>query len=106
MHDDDVFNEESDYAESILQLDRYLNEKREKLGTDSMTFWRKNSERFNHVVKLVKKYHSATPGSVEAERLFSTAGYIVNKKRTSLSDENLERLLFLHHNLPLYNYEY
>jgi hypothetical protein len=94
------------FAESVLQLDRYLNEAREDLNSNSMQYWHKNSDRLCHLIKLVKKFHSAPPGSVESERLFSTAGQIVNEHRTSLTNENVERLLFMHHNLPLYNYDY
>jgi hypothetical protein len=45
-------------------------------------------------------------GSVESERLFSHAKHITTELRKRLSSENLKKLLFVHENLPLLNYEY
>jgi len=61
---------------------------------------------FNNIIYIIKKYLSAPPTSAESERLFSSAGYIVNKYRGLLSHENLEMLLFLNKNLELYNFDY
>uniref|UniRef100_A0A914M0T9 HAT C-terminal dimerisation domain-containing protein n=1 Tax=Meloidogyne incognita TaxID=6306 RepID=A0A914M0T9_MELIC len=49
---------------------------------------------------------SAPCTSAEAERLFSSAGLIINNLRKRLIQENAEMLLFLHHNLVIYNFEY
>ena len=86
------------------ELDIYLAEPRAKI--DSFYFWTKNAERWPKLFKLFRKYNSAPVGSQESERLFSTAGAILTKLRTRLTADNLEKLLFLHHNLPLYDYNY
>ena len=44
---------------------------------------------------VYKSLLSVTPTSVESERAFSAAGYLCNKFRSRLSDENLNNLLFL-----------
>jgi hypothetical protein len=44
--------------------------------------------------------------SSEPERLFSTAGLIVNDLRKKLLVENVEKLLFLHHNLTIFGFDY
>jgi hypothetical protein len=100
------FDPESELSEAVQQLNRYFHECREPLKTDCLSFWRKNKERFPYLVKIVKRYLSSPVGSVESERLFSTASYVVNKHRTLLSVENLQRLLMLHHNVSLYNFDY
>uniref|UniRef100_A0A914MD40 HAT C-terminal dimerisation domain-containing protein n=1 Tax=Meloidogyne incognita TaxID=6306 RepID=A0A914MD40_MELIC len=56
--------------------------------------------------KIAKHFLSAPCTSAEAERLFSSAGLIINNLRKSLLQENAEMLLFLHHNLVIYNFEY
>jgi hypothetical protein len=44
--------------------------------------------------------------SVESERLFSQAKLITTDLRTRISNENLKKLLFIHENLPLIDFEY
>jgi hypothetical protein len=55
---------------------------------------------------LVRKYLSAPCGSVESEILFSQAKYITTDLRKRLSTENLKKILFVHENLPLIDYNY
>ena len=46
------------------------------------------------------QYLGVVATSVPSERLFSTAGNIVTAKRCALEPENVEKLVFLHDNLP------
>ena len=48
----------------------------------------------------------ATCTSVPSEQLFSTAGNVVSVKRNALLPENVEKLVFLHENLPTLNLDY
>jgi hypothetical protein len=45
--------------------------------------------------KLARKYMAIPASSVPSEPIFSLAGNIVNKKRTMLSPENVNLLIFL-----------
>ena len=45
--------------------------------------------------KLAFNYLGIPGSSIPSERLFSKSGIILNKRRTLLSDKNLEMLLFL-----------
>ena len=76
------------------------------LKADPFKYWNSQKDKRPHLDRLVTKFHSAPAGSHESERLFSTAGHIVNDLRKSLTHHNLKKLLFLHHNLPLYNFKY
>ena len=55
---------------------------------------------------MARKYLCITATSVPSEQLFSTAGNIVSDKRSALLPENVEKLLFLHSNLPKRHLEY
>lgn len=58
------------------------------------------------VENLTPRYLSAPASSVYSERLFSEAGQIYENKRSRLTPAHGEALLFLHHNLPIVNFEY
>ena len=48
---------------------------------------------------IAQQYLSTPASSVNSERLFSEAGNILEEKRSRLLPRNVEKLLFLHHNL-------
>jgi len=51
---------------------------------------------------LIKKRYSMVATSVPSERLFNTAGNIINEKEVrSLFPENADKLIFLHENANL-----
>jgi zinc finger BED domain-containing protein 4 len=77
------------------------------INEDPYAFWAgQNSIKWPLLSKLSNKYLSAPATSAESERLFSTAGLIVSDLRKRLLPQNLENLLFLHHNLKIYNFSY
>lgn len=45
-----------------------------------------------------REYNSALPSSAACERLFSAAGLIFVPKRSNLSDNNFDKLVFLKQN--------
>lgn len=49
---------------------------------------------------MARKYSGVVATSVLSEWLFSTAGNIVTAKRAALDPGNVEKLIFLHDNLP------
>uniref|UniRef100_A0A915NVT9 BED-type domain-containing protein n=1 Tax=Meloidogyne floridensis TaxID=298350 RepID=A0A915NVT9_9BILA len=65
-----------EYSDGLNQLSRYLHEPVIGIRNDPLAYWRKNKEKYSNLFVLVKKYLSSPPSSSEAERLFSTAGYI------------------------------
>ena len=78
-----------------------------QFGDDPFSFWTgENATKWPALAKLARKYFSAPATSAESERLFSTAGQIITNLRSSLKDENVEKLLFLHHNMKIYNFNY
>ncbi|XP_025418328.1 zinc finger BED domain-containing protein 1-like [Sipha flava] len=62
---------------------------------DPLKWWKENSNLYPEVSKLAKKYLSIVATSVPCERLFSEAGNITSKKRSSLSPDRVNNLLLL-----------
>lgn len=65
-----------------------------------------NKIRFPILSKLAKRFLITPASSVYSERLFSEAGLIYEEKRNRLAPERAEKIVFLHHNLPLLNFKY
>ena len=65
-------------------------------------WWKKYCKMFPILSRLAKKFLCAPISTIYSERVFSEIGNIYNNKKNSLSPENVEKLVFLHHNL-LYN---
>nr|CAD2136870.1 unnamed protein product [Meloidogyne enterolobii] len=85
----------------------FLRAKKIPSECDPYGFWTgDNTVKWPILSKIATRFLSAPCTSAEAERLFSSAGLIINNLRKSLLQENAEMLLFLHHNLVIYNFEY
>ena len=73
-------------------------------------YWHRMSKSMNPlnraVADLAAYYLTPPPGSVDVERLFSTAGDILRDERNRLKPENAAMMLFLRENLPLINFDY
>ena len=57
---------------------------------------------FPHVAKLARKYLSIPVSTAPAERVFSTAKNILQKKRWRILPERLGKCIFLRHNAKLF----
>ncbi|KAL2092747.1 hypothetical protein ACEWY4_012545 [Coilia grayii] len=64
-----------------------------------LEWWKTQEIRFPRLTKLAKKYLCVPSSSSPSERAFSTGGNIVTCHRASLKPDNVDRLVFLAHNL-------
>ncbi|XP_065133764.1 E3 SUMO-protein ligase ZBED1-like [Paramisgurnus dabryanus] len=87
---------ESDLLQEMM---RYEKEPPLPADSDPLLWWKIGSTKYPHLAQLAMKYLSVPGTSVRSERVFSTAGHIVNKKRSALDPENVDRLVFLSNNL-------
>ena len=68
---------------------------------DPFVWWQENEAKYPRVAKVAKR-HLCVPGtSVPSERVFSTAGDIVSACRNRLSEDNVDKLVFLQKNLKI-----
>ena len=79
------------------EVSRYLGE--ESTNQSPLEWWRLNKQRYPLLSQLAARYLSIPATSVPCERVFSTAGHVVNEKRACLLPTNVNMLVFLSENL-------
>ncbi len=68
--------------------------------SNPLQWWKNEGHlKFPMLYKLATKYLSMPATSVPSERIFSTAGEIISKKRNRLGDENASTIIFLNANM-------
>ena len=73
---------------------------REQLESQGLlAYWKRNSEDgFEALGELAREVLATPASSTSSERLFSSAGHLLSKRRNALLDSSLEMLLFLRSN--------
>ena len=85
-----------------VEVDRYrrsvtlTNDEKDKLNV--LKWWRDNSSTFPYLYLAVKATLSIPATSVLSERIFSLAGFILNKRRSQLLTNNVNMYIFLNRN--------
>ncbi|XP_041954210.1 E3 SUMO-protein ligase ZBED1-like [Alosa sapidissima] len=87
--------------EDVLQREMmaYDSELPPPSDSNPLSWWKERGPKYPHLAKLARSYLAICGTSVRAERVFSTAGNIVTKQRSSLEPENVNHLVFLANNL-------
>ncbi len=83
------------------QITLYLSEPVIPDNEQSLDFWKANEGHFPALAQAARSYLCSPCTSVDSERLFSTAGLIMDEKRSRLTAKNAEMLIFSKTNLPL-----
>lgn len=102
----------SDRFQCLQEINMYLAEPAKPLPfppalpDDPICYWKVCCHLYPNLSTLARRYLGTPPSSVDSERAFSAAGNICTDKRSSLSADKLEKLLFLQKNLTLLNFEY
>ncbi len=99
---DTLFGEDygtSDVSPHDTEIESYFREPCISVNQDPLLWWKVNESRFAKLSTLAQWYLAVPATSVPAERVFSTAGLIVNRLRTRLSSEHVDRLIFLNKNM-------
>ena len=99
LSDDDEEKEDIDDSDSAKQeMEQYLSDK-SKFSSGPLAWWKNNTDRYPKLALAAKHCLCIPATSTPSERIFSKAGYIVNKTRNALLPENVDTLVFLAHNL-------
>ena len=88
-------NQDKDEKELSLYCSaEYIDRKENPLG-----WWKGNKSHFPTLARIAREYLAIPAMSTPSARLFSAAGYISSQRRSRLSGENLNQLVFLNKNL-------
>ena len=77
------------------ELETYLGHNPPPAGQNMLEFWKSQKSILPKLSSVAKKVLGTTASSTSSEQLFSHAGLILTEKRTSLSAEKLDDLLFV-----------
>ena len=75
------------------EIERYLQAPNPDSDSDPLDWWRVHAQVYLHISKLAKHYLLCATSSA-SERLFSTSGNVVTKKRSSLKPTKVDMLVF------------
>ena len=81
-----------------VQVDAYLSSCYSSQRDDSemMLYWSGNATKWRKLAEVAKRLLSAPASSTSSERSFSLAGQTMADRRSRLSAESVDGLLFLH----------
>lgn len=80
------------------EIDKFISLPLLSQDQNTLEWWKSNHGQYPNLTNLAKIYLCVSATSVPAERVFSTAGLIVNSQRSSLSTANVDMLIFLNKN--------
>ena len=102
LDDSDIFKAlEGDVSleeEEDDEINLYLQQRKIGLNDDPLKWWAVNKNNFPVLAQIARKYLSIPATSVSSERLFSDAGNHITAKRTRLSPDLVNKMLFLKRN--------
>ena len=82
----------------LNEVQRYIQEQDLDKNRCPLKWWEANEKKYPKLSNLARKFLCIPATSTPSERVFSTAGNIVRAKRSCLSSENIDILVFLYEN--------
>lgn len=90
---------ESRKEKARRELLSFLDEPLIEPEQSALTWWATNAPQYPNIAKLARVFLSIPATSVPSEQIFSKAGQVITKRRSSLKPEHAEQLIFLCHSL-------
>ena len=88
---------ETTQASPTAEFDRYLSAASTP-GCNLLSWWKEHADVYPNCAAVARRYHAIPASSAASERLFSTTGQLVDKRRSRLLPERVESLVFLNRN--------
>ncbi|XP_055590435.1 zinc finger BED domain-containing protein 4-like [Uranotaenia lowii] len=84
---------------AIIELDKYVAELHLQRKNDPLLWWEERKSVYPRLYQMVLKRLCIPATSVPCERIFSKAGQICNDRRSRLSSSNMQKIIFVNHNI-------
>lgn len=95
-------NEKTDIEKKVdMECSNYLNLPPRQSNMDILEYWKKNQFTFPNLSKLASRVLCVPATSTPSERVFSIAGTVINKKRSTINPNNVNKIIFIHDNYDL-----
>lgn len=88
-------------SRAIIEIQRYLEEDLLDKNKDPLKWWRDHSYKYPYLLKVVVEKFGTVATSVPCERVFSKSGQLISERRARLSQNKVEKLMFLYVNSEL-----
>lgn len=85
-------------SRAIVEVQRYLEDSMISRSQDPLKWWKDHSYNYPNLNVLAQNTLCHLGTSVPCERVFSSAGLVLNDRRCRLKNEKVSMLLFLHYN--------
>ena len=86
------------------EIKAYIDEPSVPLDTNPLVWWKQAAYKFPLLSKLAIDTLVVQGTSVPSERIFSTAGDVISKKRSMLTGDHVNEIIFLNRNQDLINF--
>ncbi|XP_016661483.1 zinc finger BED domain-containing protein 1-like [Acyrthosiphon pisum] len=94
-----VLGQNNPFVACIVELDKYLSENLLNRQQDPLKWWSERKLLYPRLYEMVKRRLGVPATSVPSERVFSKAGMVLNSKRTRLTTEKVEKIIFIQSNM-------
>jgi len=94
-----VLGQNNPSVASIIELDKYLSENLLNRQQDPLKWWSDRKLLYPRLYEMVKRRLCVPATSVPSERVFSKAGMVLNNKRTRLTTDKVEKIIFIQSNM-------
>lgn len=90
----------TDRERLVKELDSFLDEPNEAEDSNPLKWWQTNQSKYPTVAVVARMFLCIPATSVASERVFSKCGRVCSERRSLLSPQHVEHLVFLSQNIP------
>lgn len=94
-------NNQDESNDIAFEVSRYKKSVAAEMHDSPLLWWKTHALLYPNISNQAKRFLAIQGSSVPAERVFSTAGAVLNDKRSRLDGGNVNKIIFLNKNMDL-----